>query len=113
MENFLQKYAEIDGVLCASDNTALGALRAVQASERDIKVIGFDANESAVQEVAAKNMLCTVSQDAYQIGYSSLESAYKLATGETVEEFVMVPTILVTQDTAQAFFDEHWGSKTE
>ncbi len=111
MENFLSKFPEIDGVLCASDNTALGALRAVQTSGRDIKVVGFDANESAVQEVIKGTMLATISQDAYQIGFTSLESAVKLAKGEKLDEFITVPTKLVTQENAQEFYDSVWGKK--
>lgn len=103
MENFLQKYDEIDAVLCASDNTALGAMRAIQASGRDIKVVGFDANESAVQEVINGNFLATVSQDTYGIGYNSLQSAYKLATGQSVEDYVFVPTYLITAENAEDF----------
>ncbi|MGI6176672.1 MAG: sugar ABC transporter substrate-binding protein [Christensenellales bacterium] len=110
MENFLSKYTEIDAVCCASDNTALGALRAVQATDRDIEVIGFDANESAVQEVIDGNMLATISQDAYNIGYTTVECAVKLANGEKVDEFVYVPTQLVTGENAKEFYDSMWGS---
>ncbi|MCB6366004.1 sugar ABC transporter substrate-binding protein [Intestinibacillus massiliensis] len=103
MENFLQKYDNIDAVLCASDNTALGAMRAIQSSGKDIKIIGFDANESAVQEVINGNFLATISQDTYGIGYESLKAATQLANGEKVEDYVFVPTHLITKDNAEDF----------
>ena len=55
MEEFLDKYEDIDVVVCENDNMAFGAVEAIQAAGRtcgqdgDIIVISFDATSAAFQ----------------------------------------------------------------
>ena len=53
MENILQANPDIVGVFAHNDEMALGALEAIAASGKDIKVIGFDATDDAVAAVSA------------------------------------------------------------
>jgi len=43
MEDILQGQSNIDAVFAHNDEMALGALKAIEASGRDIKIVGFDA----------------------------------------------------------------------
>ena len=105
-EAFLSKYdvGDIDVIMCASDNTALGALSAVEAAGRDdVKVVGFDGNVSAVEEVRDGNMVCTVSQDGQAIGEAIVETLYTWATGGTTDEYVLVDCVAIGPDNAEEF----------
>lgn len=59
MEEFLDKYEDIDVVVCENDNMAFGAVEAIQAAGRtcgqdgDIIVISFDATSAAFQAMLA------------------------------------------------------------
>ncbi len=48
MENILVAQPDIAAVFAHNDEMALGALQAIQASGRDILVVGFDATDDAV-----------------------------------------------------------------
>lgn len=47
MENILQSDGTIKGVFAHNDEMALGAVEAVAASGKDIKIVGFDATDDA------------------------------------------------------------------
>jgi ribose transport system substrate-binding protein len=95
MENILQAQPEIDAVFAHNDEMALGALKAVEASGRDIKIVGFDATDDAVKAVQEGELAATVAQQPDMIGSLGVESALKVLHGETVEEYVPVDLMLV------------------
>ena len=51
MENILQSDGTIKGVFAHNDEMALGAVEAVAASGKDIKIVGFDATDDAQKAV--------------------------------------------------------------
>ncbi len=95
MENILQAQPEINAVFAHNDEMALGALKAVQAAGRDIKIVGFDATDDAVNSVKAGEMAATVAQQPAMIGSLGVESALKVLHGEMVEAYVPVDLMLV------------------
>lgn len=99
MENILVAQPEIDAVFAHNDEMALGALQAIQASGRDIMVVGFDATDDARAAVEACEMEATVAQLPDQLGATSVELAAGIVAGEPVPdevENVAVPLELVT-----------------
>lgn len=97
MENILQAQPEIDAVFAHNDEMALGALTAVEASGRDIIVVGFDATDDAVNSVKEGKMAATVAQQPALIGSLGVEFAAKILDGETVDESVAVELMLITK----------------
>lgn len=99
MENILVAQPEIDAVFAHNDEMALGALQAIQASGRDILVVGFDATDDARAAVERCDMAATVAQLPDQLGATSVELAAGIVAGEAVPgevENVAVPLQLVT-----------------
>ena len=101
MENLLQANGSIKGVFAHNDEIALGALEAIAATGKDIKVVGFDATDDAVAAVKAGKMLATVAQQPDQMGKTAVDTAITLAEGETVEKSIPVEVKLVTKDSAE------------
>ena len=97
MENMLQANSAIQGVFAHNDEMALGALQAIAASGKDIKVIGFDATDDAVAEVKAGRMAATVAQKPDLMGETAIHTAMKLIAGEKVEKSLPVEVELITQ----------------
>jgi ribose transport system substrate-binding protein len=98
MENILVAQPEIDAVFAHNDEMALGALQAIQASGRDILVVGFDATDDARAAVERCDMAATVAQLPDQLGATSVELAAGIVAGEAVPgevENVAVPLQLV------------------
>ena len=104
MEDMLQKYGkgEIQFVYTHNDEMSLGAIQAIKAAGRlsEIKVVGIDAQQSALEAVKAGDYAATV---AYPINASEhIAAAAKLCAGETVPERIKLTATLVTKDNVAA-----------
>lgn len=78
MENVLTAEPDIDAVFAHNDEMALGALQAIEASGRDILVVGFDATADAVQAVEECRLGATVAQQPSQLGAQAVEAAAEI-----------------------------------
>lgn len=97
MENVLQSDGSIQGVFAHNDEMALGALQAIAATGKDIKVVGFDATDDAVNEVQSGKMLATVAQKPELMGETAILTAIRLIAGEEVEKSLPVEVELITK----------------
>ena len=78
MENILVAQPDIAAVFAHNDEMALGALQAIQASGRDILVVGFDATDDAVAAVNACTMGATVAQQPSLLGDEAVRAAFEI-----------------------------------
>lgn len=98
MEAILGSNPDVQAVCCHNDDSALGALKACQdAGRTDIMIIGFDGNQSAIDEINAGNLAGTVAQQPEDMGYQAVKAAYAAAKGEKVESGISVPAKLITK----------------
>lgn len=97
MENILQGNKDIQAVFAHNDEMALGALQAIQASGKNILVVGFDATDDAVKAVNDGKMGATIAQKPTAIGQTSIATAVKVAKGEKVETSIPVDLELITK----------------
>ncbi len=95
MENILQAQPEIDAVFAHNDEMALGAVKAIEASGRDIIVVGFDATDDAVVAVEAGEMAATVAQQPALIGELGVENGLKVILGQMVDPSIPVDLKLI------------------
>ena len=95
MENILQSDGAIKGVFAHNDEMALGAVEAVAASGKDIKIVGFDATDDAQKAVKDGKMAATVAQKPDKMGETAIETAVKIMAGETVEKSIPVEVELI------------------
>jgi ribose transport system substrate-binding protein len=97
MEDLLNAYPDgINLVLCHNDDTAIGALNAIQAAGvTGISIMGFDGNASAVELIASGDLTGTVAQQPKLMGYEAVETALKAVKGETVDSRVVVDTVII------------------
>ncbi|RMC91241.1 ribose ABC transporter substrate-binding protein RbsB [Aquitalea palustris] len=98
MENIIQGNKDIQGVFAHNDEMALGALKAIQAAGlKNVVVVGFDATADAVAAVKAGSLAATVQQQPELIGQYGIQTAKKLAAGQSVDKFIPVPLNLIKQ----------------
>lgn len=95
MENILQSDGTIKGVFAHNDEMALGAVEAVAASGKDIKIVGFDATDDAQKAVKDGKMAATVAQKPDKMGEKAIGTAVKIMAGETVEKSIPVEVELI------------------
>lgn len=95
MENILQSDGAVKGVFAHNDEMALGAVEAVAASGKDIKIVGFDATDDAQKAVRDGKMAATVAQKPDKMGQTAIETALRMMAGETVEKSIPVEVELI------------------
>ena len=102
MEDLLNKHGDaIDVVFCHNDDTALGAAKVCEeAGYKDILIVGFDGNASALEAIASGTSLvkATVAQQPTAMGYAVVENAVKAIKGESVDEVVAADVVVVNAD---------------
>lgn len=98
MENILMANPEVKGVFCANDNMAIGAVQACQQNGRaDVIIVGFDAEQVALDAIEEGTMLATVQQQPALMGELGVENAIAYLKGETIEASIGAPVALVTK----------------
>lgn len=84
-------------VFAQNDEMALGALRAIKASGKNILVVGFDGTDDAVKAVNGGQLAATIAQQPEKIGELGIEAADKVLKGEKVDAQIPVPLKVVTK----------------
>lgn len=97
MENLLASHGSAKAVFAQNDEMALGALRAIKASGKNILVVGFDGTDDAVKAVNGGQLAATIAQQPEKIGELGVEAADKVLKGEKVEAQIPVPLKVVTK----------------
>jgi ribose transport system substrate-binding protein len=92
MENMLQSYRELDGVLALNDAMALGAVEALEAANRKAFVVGINGTKEAVAAVLQGRLLASGDCDGFLHGCGGVMAAVKHLQNEQVPsdiEFVV------------------------
>lgn len=97
MENLLAANSDVQAVFAQNDEMALGALRAIQASGKNIILVGFDGTDDGIKAVKRGLMAATIAQQPAMIGSLGVETADKLLKGETVSAYIPVPLKVITK----------------
>ncbi|MWQ04299.1 ribose ABC transporter substrate-binding protein RbsB [Glaesserella parasuis] len=97
MENLLASHSSAKAVFAQNDEMALGALRAIKASGKNILVVGFDGTDDAVKAVNSGQLAATIAQQPEKIGELGVEVADKVLKGEKVEAQIPVPLKVISK----------------
>ncbi len=97
MENLLAANPDVEAVFAQNDEMALGALRAVQASGKDIMIVGFDGTDDGIAAVNRGMLSATIAQQPDLIGALGIETADKVLKGESVEQYIPVPLKVIVK----------------
>lgn len=97
MENMLQAYPDLAGAFALNDPSAIGCAAAVESAGLldKIKIVGVDGSDDGKAAIVEGKILASAAQHPVEIGSISVETAYKVIAGETVEADVKVPVELV------------------
>ena len=97
MENMLAANPDVQAVFAQNDEMALGALRAVQASCKDVLIVGFDGTKDGIAAVNRGILGATIAQQPALIGALGVETADKVLKGQSVEKSISVPLKVITK----------------
>ncbi len=105
MENLLQRFPQIDVVLGASDEEALGAVEAIDAVGRlaKIKVTGCNATPAAIESILQGRQFATLGFSGFDQGYLTVEAAYRFLKGEKLPQQIILPVPVVDKSNAEPY----------
>ncbi len=103
-EDILQGHPDLDAIFGINDDSALGALAAVEKAGRQerVKIVGFDAVPEARQAIAAGKIYADVIQQPRLIGTTTIGAIADYMTGKPVPREILIPCALYKQADAQA-----------
>lgn len=103
-QNLLQANQDVTGIFAQNDEMALGAVQALgDRAGGEVKIVGFDAVDDALQAIQDGQMNATVAQQPAKIGQLGVENAIKVVDGESIPEEIPVEVRLITQDNVSEF----------
>lgn len=83
MQNFLQAYPEIDGVLAHNGDMAAGAIEAIKvAGRKDIVVVGYDGSKEELDIIRSGDQYGTIAWDPYELGRQAIYTAVFILSQE-------------------------------
>ncbi|MFF3498256.1 substrate-binding domain-containing protein [Streptomyces sp. NPDC003247] len=104
MSNLLQAHPDVQGVVAANDEMALGAVKALGSKAgRSVQVVGFDGTPDGLKAVEQGTLYASVAQQPSQLGKIAVDNALKALRGEKVEQTVKVPVKVVTKENVAGF----------
>ncbi|URL07347.1 ribose ABC transporter substrate-binding protein RbsB [Avibacterium sp. 21-595] len=97
MENLLTAQPNVQAVFAQNDEMALGAIRATQAANKPLVIVGFDGTDDGIKAVKSGKLAATIAQQPDLIGALGVQTADKVIKGETVEIQIPVPLKVISQ----------------
>lgn len=105
-ENLLQAHPNVEAIVAANDEMALGAIEAVNGANstpgEDVLITGFDANEDAINAVSEGTMLLTVEQQPDTMGEIGVETALQLFNDEDVDSEIPSDVTVLDLETLES-----------
>jgi ribose transport system substrate-binding protein len=99
-QNILNRFDDVDGIFCPNESSVQGMLRALQTAGRagQVKLIGFDANETLINAMRAGQIHGLTLQDPFEMGYQGVKTAVDAIRGTPFEAQVDTRVMMVTAD---------------
>jgi ribose transport system substrate-binding protein len=95
MENLMQSFPQIDGVLAANDAMAIGALEALDGANRKALVVGINGTKEAVDAIKAGKLLASGQADPFMQGCLGTTIAIRNLRGQSVPgEMYLKPSVI-------------------
>lgn len=104
-ENLVTANPGIDIIYATGEPALIGVVAAVEAQglTESVKVIGWDLTSQSVRGIDEGFVQAVVQQDPYQEGYEAVRATIALANGESIEEQILIPVTIVTQDNVDEY----------
>ncbi|MEU6549859.1 substrate-binding domain-containing protein [Streptomyces sp. NPDC046915] len=104
MSNLLQAHPDVQGVIAANDEMALGAVKALGSKAgRSVQVVGFDGTPDGLTAVKNGTLYASVAQQPSQLGKIAVDNALRAVQGKKVAATVKVPVKVVTKENVAGF----------
>ncbi|MFJ9346732.1 substrate-binding domain-containing protein [Streptomyces sp. NPDC101237] len=104
MSNLLQSHPDVQGVIAANDEMALGAIKALGSKAgKSVSVVGFDGTPDGLTAVKNGTLYASVAQQPSQLGRIAVDNALKAIQHQKVDSTIKVPVKVVTKENVAGF----------
>ncbi|MEU9380747.1 substrate-binding domain-containing protein [Streptomyces sp. NPDC048279] len=104
MSNLLQAHPDVQGVIAANDEMALGAIKALGSKAgKSVSVVGFDGTPDGLTAVKNGTLYASVAQQPSQLGKIAVDNALKAIQDKKVASTIKVPVKVVTKENVAGF----------
>ncbi|MEU2772733.1 substrate-binding domain-containing protein [Streptomyces sp. NPDC007162] len=104
MSNLLQAHPDIQGVVAANDEMALGAIKALGSKAgTSVSVVGFDGTPDGLTAVKDGTLYASVAQQPSQLGKIAVDNALKAVQDKKVDPTIKVPVKVITKANVAGF----------
>lgn len=105
MENFLQKYPEIDACGSGNKDMTMGAIEAAKNAGRldQIKFITFDTDDDVIAGIKSGEVYATGNQDPFSQGYLAVISMYAHLEGCRLPSMLHLPMKVIDSSNIDEF----------
>jgi len=103
MENLMQSYPQIDGVMAANDAMAVGAIEALDGAKRTALVIGINGTKEAVDAIKAGKLLATGDYNAFNQGCLGVLAALRYLHKQPVPKEILFPVSVIDKSNYQPY----------
>ncbi len=95
MENLMQSFPTIDGVLAANDPMAIGAIEALDGANRKALVVGINGSKEAVDLIKSGKLVASGDFNGFIQGCLGVEIAVRnLRKESTPKEIILKPVVI-------------------
>jgi ABC-type sugar transport system substrate-binding protein len=107
-ENTLQRWPDLNAILCIGGEMALGAAEAVKAAGKEGKVLisSMDVYPAQVAAVKTGKVHYTISQAPQDQAYWSVVAAIRALNGEKVPKEIRTPVVVVTKENVDKYAEK-------
>lgn len=94
-EDVLQAHPDLDLIFGINDETALGAVAAIEKAGKSetVRVIGLGGKKEAIEAVDSGRLYADVQTNPDQIGILSIQRVAQYFAGESIEKETRIPTV--------------------
>ena len=112
VQKYLKQGKNFDTIMSLNDKTAVGALAAINANNKNSKIAiySIDGSENIKKMLSNQdsNVKATVAQSPLQIGKVAIKVAYKLINHQKVKKEIILPVKLITSKNIKNFNITGW-----
>ncbi len=103
MAGLLAAHRRIDGVWCANDLMALGALDALAEVRRSATIVGVNGLPEAIGHIEKATILASIDFSPFKIAAIATRAALRHLKGESVPSTILVPAAVIDRSNCAAW----------
>jgi len=104
MVDFINANPDLNGVFCINDPTARGAIAALKEAGKidSVKVVSVDGSDEGKAFIRTGEMVASAAQQPSLIGSKTVDTAYDILDGKTVEADQIIPVYIIDKTNVDA-----------